>query len=221
MRIPGSMSIPSSASSNLTSTPPPQRSFVSSEVEDKSQALHQVNQALEAYLDGPQEPRPWSPVPVDPRAISRNNFLYICHQNGAVYEAARQLIKDEIYWEAEERHFRNLNDRILSYNIATGHRVTLADVICPPMEVIKRLVLNYQRTLIGGRLPWFVHFWKELPLIYSSQMILRRRLTHHHLLRPFFVPRRTRDVVKCSAENGYRVIERCYPSLPVRGASII
>lgn len=77
---------------------------------------------------------------------SRNNFLFIIEENGAIYEAVRGLIDDEEYWRKEDGHFMMVNSLILDPNHRQGHEVSLAEAVCPPVEVIKQMFCQLQAT---------------------------------------------------------------------------
>lgn len=87
-------------------------SFLIPDTVDQQLALKKVDDALKAVLKESRAPCQLSPTLVDPRAISRNNFLFICNENGSIYESARRLINNDAYWKLEEDHFYTLDDLI-------------------------------------------------------------------------------------------------------------
>lgn len=104
--------------------------------------LGHVDQALQTLVNrgAAQSSRfPPSPPQSDITYTSRNNFLYIAEQNGAVYESVRALIRDQEYWRTEESHFELLNSLILDYNYQQGNFVTLSEAACPPVAVISNM----------------------------------------------------------------------------------
>ena len=108
--------------------------------------LDHLDHALSTYLGNSPYPTelPPSPPHSEVPSTSRNNFLYLVEENGARYEAARTLINDDDYWMKEEVHFQLLNNLILDYHCRQDNVVSLADVECPPMDVLRTLWISMQ-----------------------------------------------------------------------------
>lgn len=101
--------------------------------------LDAVNGALKIHAA--RIPASTSPtlVPAGP-LCQREIFRYIAGDNPAAYERARSWIPNLQYWEAEENHFRELNNIIGSHHSVESGRwyKDLTEVLdLPPMDILE------------------------------------------------------------------------------------